>query len=293
MMFIQALLDGVSIGASYALLAAGVAVISSFLRFVSFSFGGQVVVVALTITVLVDRLPFWAALVGGLVMGLVLSLATIPLAYRRAATMTPTALVMISFALGLALQAVTVMLFTDTPRPFPSQSWLTGQLTFGAFRISVTSLVTIASAIVVLGGLGLVLHRTLVGVAIRGAAEDPEVAQMLGIRPHVIMVAAFALSGVISAVVAFLWYSKAGSVQARDGLDLSLNAFIAVVLGGLTSLTGSVVGGLVLGVATAALTTMLPDAATGYSRVLLFILVIILLLARPQGLLGKAWEESR
>lgn len=293
MLWIQALLDGLSIGASYALLGAGVAVISSVLRFVSFSFGGQVVFVALVVAALAASLPLWLAILAGLVAGVLLSVATIPIAYRRAADMTPTNLVMISFALGLALQAGMVMLFSDTPRPFPAPEWLSGQMELGPFRISVASVVTIVIAILVLGALGLVLNRTRIGIAIRGAAEDPEVAQMLGVRPRAITIAAFALSGLISGVVAYLWYSKAGSVQPRDGLELSLNAFIAVVLGGLTSLRGSVVGGLVLGIATALLTTLLPDAASGFARVFLFALVIVLLLVRPEGLMGKAWEESR
>lgn len=293
MLILQALLDGISIGASYALLAAGVAVISSVLRFVSFSFGGQVVFVAFVIIALADVMPLWLAVLAGVISGVLLSVLTIPLAFSRASSMPPSTLVMISFALGLGLQSVLVMVFGDAPRPFPAPEWASGSIALGEQRIATVSVLTIVVAIAVLGLLGLVLNKTSVGVAIRGTAEDPEVAQMLGVKPRLIIVAAFAISGAISAVVAYLWFAKAGSVQARVGLDLSLAAFIAVVVGGLTSLWGSVVGGVLLGVATSMLTTLLPEDVTGYARVFLFVLVIVLLLFRPQGLLGVSWKEAR
>jgi len=292
-LWLQALLDGISIGANFALLAAGVAIISSVLRFVSFSFGGQVVLVAFVIATVAEFAPIWVAIVAGVIAGVLVSLLTIPIAFRRASSMAPSTLVMISFALGLALQALLVMFFTDSPRPFPAPEWASGAITLGTLRISTVSVLTIVTAAAVLLALGLVLNRSRVGLAIRGAAEDPQVAQMLGVRPRAITMAAFALSGVLSAVVAYLWFAKAGSVQARVGLDLSLSAFIAVVVGGLTSLLGSVIGGLLLGIATSLLTTLLPDDVTGYARVLLFVLVIGLLIARPEGLLGRRWEESR
>ena len=293
MLLLQAMLDGLSIGASFALLAAGVAIISSVLRFVSFSFGGQVVFVAFIITSLADSLPLWVALVAGVLAGVAISLLTIPIAFSRAASLPPSTLVMLSFALGLGLQSVLVMVFGDSPRPFPAPEWAAQTLSIGDARISLISLTTIAIAVVVLTGMGLVLNRTRVGVAIRGAAEDAEVAQMLGVKPRIIVAAAFAISGAISAVVAYLWFAKAGSVMPRVGLDLSLSAFIAVVVGGVTSLRGSVVGGVLLGLAASLLTTLLPGDASGYARVFLFVLVIVLLLVRPQGLLGSAWKESR
>lgn len=290
---LQAVLDGISIGANFALLAAGVAIISSVLRFVNFAFGGQVVLVALVIATLSAAIHPLLALLVGLATGVAVSLLTVPIAFSRASTLSPTALVMLSFALGLGIQAVLVMIFGDSPRPFPTPSWATGAVAIGDLRVSVISLVTIGVTILVLAGIGVVLNRTRIGVAIRGAAEDAEVSQMLGVRPRIIIVSAFALSGAIAAVVAYLWFAKAGSVQPRVGLDLSLSAFIAVVIGGLTSLRGSVVGGLVLGLATSLLTTLLPEALSGYTRALLFVLVILLLLIRPQGLFGSAWQESR
>lgn len=293
MLILQALLDGISIGASLALLAAGVAIISSVLRFVSFSFGGQVVFVAFVMVAMSDVMPLWLAVLTGVVAGVLLSVLTIPIAFRRAASMPPSTLVMISFALGLGLQSLLVMVFGDAPRPFPSPDWASGTVTLGEFRIGILSILTIVVAILVLSLLGLVLNATPVGAAIRGAAEDPEVAQMLGVKPRIITIAAFGISGAISAVVAYLWFAKAGSVQARVGLDLSLNAFIAVVIGGLTSLRGSVAGGIILGLASSMLTTLLPDEVSGYARVFLFVLVIALLLVRPQGLLGVSWKESR
>lgn len=290
---LQALLDGLSIGANYALLAAGVAIISAVLRFVSFSFGGQVVFVAFVMAVLESVLPLWAALLVALIVGVLLSVLLVPVAYWRAARLGPTTLVMISFALGLGIQAVTVLVFGDAPRPFPGPDWSSRVVVLGDLRVSFISIVIVTVATAILLLLDLVLRRTRVGVAIRGAAEDPEVAQLLGIKPRVITIAAFVVSGVISAVVAYLWFVKAGSVQARVGFDLSLGAFVAVVVGGLTSLRGSIAGGVLLGVATALLTTLLPGDFGGYARALLFLVVVLVLIARPQGLFGRQWQESR
>ncbi len=118
----------------------------------------------------------------------------------------------------------------------------------------------------------------------RGAAENFTMSRLVGVRANFVIAAAFALSGVLAAIVALLFAAQTGFVQPRFGVQLVIIAFVATVIGGLGSLEGAVAGGFLVGVVSTLLQAFLPTDLRPFREAFLFLAVILILLARPQGL---------
>jgi branched-chain amino acid transport system permease protein len=165
--------------------------------------------------------------------------------------------------------------------------------TIDVFGVDV-EIIKLMAIVMVLGSLGLLmlfLRRTTLGISMRAAAQDFSVARLMGIRADTVIAVAFAISGLLAGVAAFLWVAQRGSVDPAMGLTPVIKAFIASVMGGLGSLPGAVVGGFVLGFIEVMLQAWLPDAALPFKDAVSLVIVIAILLWRPQGLLGKATDR--
>lgn len=148
-------------------------------------------------------------------------------------------------------------------------------------------LLTVAITAIALLAMVFVLRRTTFGLAMRGAAENFQTARLLGVRANRMVSSAFAISGLLAGIGAALILARTGgTVQPTMGLAPVLKAFVAIVIGGIGSLSGAVVGGLMLGVAEVALRAYLPGQVTGLTDGILFALVVVVIVLRPQGLLG-------
>ena len=128
------------------------------------------------------------------------------------------------------------------------------------------------------------LTRTRIGVQMRAAAEDFRMARLLGVRANRVIATAFAISGLAAALAAFVLVAQTGTVSPTMGLSPVLVGFVAMVLGGMGSLRGAVLGGYVLGVVTVALQSYLPLEMRFYRDAFAYTVVILVLLVRPQGL---------
>jgi branched-chain amino acid transport system permease protein len=157
--------------------------------------------------------------------------------------------------------------------------------------IGLIQLLAIVMVLVSLGLLTLFLRRTTLGISMRAAAQDFSVARLMGIRADGVIATAFAISGLLAGVAAFLWVAQRGSVDPAMGLTPVIKAFIASVMGGLGSLPGAVVGGFVLGIIEVTLQAWLPQEALPFKDAITLTLVIAILLWRPQGLLGRATDR--
>jgi branched-chain amino acid transport system permease protein len=144
-----------------------------------------------------------------------------------------------------------------------------------------------------LGLLTVFLRRTILGSALRAAADDFVMTRLLGIRANVVIATAFAISGCLAGVVSLFWIGRSGSVIPQIGLTPVLIAFVASVIGGMGSLAGAVVGGYMLGFVTIALNTLLPQDLLEFRQAFVFALVILVLLFRPQGLISGAYSAER
>jgi branched-chain amino acid transport system permease protein len=291
---LQLIVDGLSTGTLYVLLALGLSIVFSVMGLINFAYGTLMVWAAYTLYLLhLVGLPYPLCLLGMAAATTILSLAIGRFAFLPFVGMPAATMLLASFGLALALEAVAVMIFGEAPRAVPTPAFLIVSLNLGVVRISVIQLVSLVLGGIVLVGLEWMTKRTHFGLEIRAAAEDAATARLMAIRPSRVVMFVFALSGSISAVVAFIWFAQIGTVTPHADFNPMLKAFVAVVLGGIGTVRGAVIGGLALGMLESLLSALLNGPLLNYQQTIAFILVIAILLIRPQGIAGKMLESSK
>ena len=219
-----------------------------------------------------------------------------------------------SFAVGQILQNGTLLTTRLAGEPtliaFPSPEQLSGVITLGTITVPKVNVVSFVAGIVLLGLLTLFVTRTTLGLSMRAAAEDLNAAQLVGIKVNRVVATAFAIGAALAAVAGFLYAVQAGQINPYMGFTPVLKAFIAAVIGGFGSIAGAVLGGFVLGFLEVLVTALagigdllpagsvppevraflqqwLPSSLASYRDAVVFIVLILVLLVRPQGILGK------
>jgi branched-chain amino acid transport system permease protein len=285
---IQQAINALSLGSTYALLALGLAMVFSIMGLINFAHGELLVIGGYTMWVLLDRDVPWPAVIP--LTLLATSLAAVAMeriAFRPLRGASLITLLITSFAVSFSLQTIFQIGIDTAPQGIELPAWVDEVINVGAYSISLlkvlTTLVTITALIV----LTVFLKRTRLGIAMRAAAEDFDVTRLMGVRANAVVIAAFAISGLLAGIAALLSFSQTAAVGPTDGTFPVVKAFIAVVIGGLGSLTGAVVGGFALGITEVMLDALLPDGARPFEDAFALIVVIAILLLRPQGLVGR------
>jgi branched-chain amino acid transport system permease protein len=290
----QLVLDGLSSGALYVLLALGLSLVFSVMGLINFAYGSLIVWAGYALYALdALGLPYSVCLVGMAVTAMALSVAMGRLAFLPFVGAHPSTMLLTSFGVAIALQALAIMAFGEGPHAVPTPPFLITSIDLGYVRVSVLQIVALGLGCLVLVGLDLLIRRTRYGMEIRAAAEDPAVARLMGVRSSGVLTLVFVVSGLIAAVVAFAWFAQVGTVTPRSDFNPTLKAFIAVVLGGLGTVRGAVIGGILLGMLESALAATLGAGLIGYQQTFAFLLVILVLLVRPQGIAGKLIEAPK
>ncbi len=290
------ILSGAMLGGYYALISVGLALNFGVMRLVNLSHGDWLIVAAylcVTLLTYLPMAPFWSLVIvvplmygiGYAVQRFLLNHVSVQSAERRGMSpvfglMLP---LLVTFGLSIVLSQGMLLIFNS------DAATIKNDLSFSAIRltedlsVSTLRLGFFVAAAVLLGGLALWMRSTHIGRAIRAASDDPEIATLMGMRtPHVYAVA----SGVAlaSASVAGFMVGMSRSFQPFDGPPFLLMAFGVVILGGLGSLAGSFVGGIVLGIVQVLAGTYFGPAA---QQVAGYLLILLVLAVRPQGLLAK------
>ena len=292
--FIQHVVDALSVGSTYALLALGLTLVFSVMNLINFAYGMMLVWSAYAAYVMLDHgVPFALAVPLCLVFATLLSMAIGRIAFRPFIGAPPITLLITSFGVLLVIQYLAILFFGEQPRILRLPSFFSDVAEIGSIRVPVLELITIGTAAVVVAVFYLVLNRTAFGAQLRAAAELPDVTRLMGVKPDRVLMVAFAISGAIAGVVGLLWFAKVGAITPRSDLDPTIKAFIALVLGGLGSTRGAILGGLALGAIEVALSASLPGDSLGYQPAIVFAAVIAILILRPRGLSGTTLEPAR
>jgi branched-chain amino acid transport system permease protein len=291
--FFQHAIDVASTGSLYALLALGIALIFGIMRLINFAHGDLIVFSAYTLFLLSGTVPWALIVAAALFVAVALALAMDRVAFRPVRGANPATLLVTSFAVSVFLHNLVLITVGARPRGVGLPAFLDEHFTVGGVQIAKLDLIQIVITIILLLGLAAFLRKTSLGVQMRAAAEDFEVARLLGVRANRVIAAAFALSGLLAGVASILLVGTTGSVQPTMGVTPVLIAFIATVMGGMGSLIGAVIGGFVLGTLTVLLQIELPLSLRGYRDAFAFTIVLLILLARPQGLIVPETEQSR
>jgi branched-chain amino acid transport system permease protein len=285
-MIAQQIINAVSLGGVYALLALGLAIVFSIIGLINFAHGELMTISGYSLlAALLFGFPFPAAVVVAIGCGAIAAVLMERIAFRPMRGADVTSLLLTSFAVSSLLKVLFQNGVSARGQAVTMPQWMTGAFSFGDFTVGVGPTISIVVSLLALVALQIFLHRTTTGTAMRAAAEDFDVVRLVGIPAGRIIATAFLLSGILAGLAAMLWVAQRASVDPLMGFTPVLKAFIAAVVGGLGSLPGAVAGGFLLGIIEVFLQATLPPAAAPYRDAIVLSGVIAVLLVRPQGLI--------
>jgi len=228
------------------------------------------------------------------VLGAVLaSFLTERVAFRPVREKSITAMLITSFAVSTLLQNAALLAISPRPRAVRLPQVFSQSLDLGGVIVPARDLILIIATFALLGSLTLLLKRSVLGIALRAAAENFTMARILGVPANLVFSAAFAISGLLAGVVSLFYVGRLASVTPSIGLAPLLVAFVATVIGGMRSLTGAVVGGYVYGLLFTTISLLLPQRLLDFREAFMFLIVILILLFRPQGLISGSTSPER
>jgi branched-chain amino acid transport system permease protein len=302
---LQQLINGLSLGALYALIAVGYTVVYGIIQLINFAHGEIFMIGAfgaLTAWILIpgESLGIWQLpimLVVGMVAAVGTSLLTERFAYRPLRNAPRLAPLITAIGVSVFLQEFVRLFygripgFPDAKRAitFPQIDYVTGPaIQLGPITIQRAALFTMIALVVCWVFLYVFVNRTRMGRAMQATSQDPDTARLMGINVDRIIMVAFALGAALAAVAGLAWGLRYTNIDFRMGFLAGLKAFTAAVLGGIGNINGAVVGGLVLGLVEG-MATLIPGTFGGsaWKDVWAFVLLILVLVFRPQGLLGS------
>lgn len=285
---LQQLVNGLSLGSTYALLALALAIVYTIFGLVNFAYGELITIGAYTMLACsVLGMPWPLQALAGIAAAGLASMLMELIAFRPVRHADATTMLITSFGVSIAIQALLTITVSPRTRTVPQPGWSAQSFSMWGLTLPRYQVLTVAITAIALLAMVFVLRRTTFGLAMRGAAENFQTARLLGVRANRMVSSAFAISGLLAGIGAALILARTGgAVEPTMGLAPVLKAFVAIVIGGIGSLSGAVVGGLMLGVAEVALRAYLPGQVTGLTDGILFALVVVVIVLRPQGLLG-------
>jgi branched-chain amino acid transport system permease protein len=291
--FLQNLIDAISLGSIYALVALGIGLLFGILRLINFAHGDFITIGCYALIVpsadVTARLLIgawvWPVMIPTICLIVVIvALLTDVLVFRPLRRASSPTLMIASFAVSYIIQNGVLMAYGSRPKAVDLWSGANTQVMIGNLRVPMLQLITLVVTLVLMAAISLFLKKTPYGVQMRAAAEDFRMAQYLGVRGNVVIGIAFAISGILAGVVSLLYTTQSGSLSYTMGVPLALFAFVAVVVGGMGSLVGAVVGGFTIGFIVTMLQAYLPPDLRAFRDAFAFAFVILVLLIRPAGL---------
>jgi branched-chain amino acid transport system permease protein len=279
---IQYIVDSIAYGSLFALMALSLSLLFGVMGLMNFAYGELIMAGAYTIFY-TESWGWLPMLVMVVIVVTALSLLMELVAFRPLRGATPVTLLITSFAVSYALEALGWMTVGTGPQKGVG-AWLTTTYNVSGVLISKLEIVTVIVTIVLLGGMTLLMKRTMLGIHLRASTEDFRMAQLLGVRANWVISAAFAITGVLASAVAVLYTFRVGAIEPDMGQGPLLIAFVGVVIGGLGSLAGAALGGFVLGVVINALQALLPLSINSHTQLFAFAVVVAILVFQPGGL---------
>jgi branched-chain amino acid transport system permease protein len=277
------IVNGIVLGAFYAIIAIGLSLIMNLTGTINLAHGSFMTLAGYVAFTLMSRgANFWLALAAAAILtaviGVVVERLLISPLYKR----IPLYSLLLTFGLSLVFEEVFRLIWGPSTVPFSAPAELSGATQIGNVFLPTYRLVIMGALVVVMIALLLFLYRTRIGLRLRGAVQDAEMLAALGTNTQLLYMTNFALGILLAAIAGVLAAGLLG-LGPTMGNDLLMPAFITVVIGGMGSLAGSIVGGLLVGLAISITTLYLPAA----SEVVMYILMAVVLLIRPRGLFGE------
>ena len=283
------LINGLSLGAIYALIALGYTMVYGIAKMLNFAHGDIIMVGAYAIYTAMAFLgqPLLACGLAVLVCTL-LGILTERVAYRPLRGASPIAVLITAIGVSYLLQSLAQLIFGSRARTFTLLNL--GTLTLFGSEVQVTSLLTLGCCLLLMLGLNLFVEKTRIGCAMRAVSEDRGAAQLMGIPCDRIIALTFAIGSALAACASAFYLMRITQVLPTLGSLPGIKAFTAAVIGGIGSLPGAMIGGLFLGLVEQGCAAV--PALAPFSSSIEFGLLVLILLLRPTGLLGKERREK-
>ena len=292
MSFLSYLINGISLGSVYAIIALGYTMVYGIARMLNFAHGDIIMVGGFTVFTIVTTMggsPV-VGILASVVVCTVLGVTIERVAYRPLRDASPLAVLITAIGVSYLLQNVALLIFGSNARQFTSVITVPAlKLAGGKLSISSVTIVTILSCIVIMAALMTFINKTKMGQAMLAVSEDRGAATLMGINVNRTISVTFAIGSALAAVAGVLLCSAYPSLSPYTGSMPGIKAFVAAVFGGIGSIPGAFIGGILLGIienlAKAYISSQLSDA-------IVFSFLIIVLLVRPTGILGKKITEK-
>ena len=283
--FIEQLINGLNLGSIYALMALGYTMVYGIAKMLNFAHGDIIMVGGYTLSLIMTNLgmPPIVAILGSVIICSLLGVTVEKIAYKPLRGASPLTVLITAIGVSYFLQSVALLIFGSNKRKVESAITLSG-IKIGSLELTGESIVTLGVTILIMVGLTLFISKTKIGKAMLAVSEDKGAAQLMGIDVNKTISITFAIGSALAAVAGVLFVSSYGFVGPYTGSLPGIKAFVAAVLGGIGSIPGAMLGGILLGIieslSKAYISTNLADA-------IVFGVLIVVLLVKPSGLLGK------
>ncbi|SMF13826.1 amino acid/amide ABC transporter membrane protein 1, HAAT family [Tistlia consotensis] len=277
--------NGLIIGAFYALMALGLSMILNLSGVINFAHGGFLAIGAYLAYSLTPYIGFWGALAVAPILTAIIGLLVERVLIRRLYGRDPLYSLLLTFGLAFMIEDGTRYLWGPETLPFTIPDWLASPLSSDFFFLTGYRVFMVVLVLVTVGALFLVLNRTRLGIRIRAGSDDLETVSVLGVNVRILRNLNFGLGIYLAGLAGVLAAGMLG-LQPTIGNELIMPSFVAIIVGGLGSLPGTLLGGLLIGVASGVTAVFFPSA----SEAVIYVMMGLVLLIRPRGLLG---EEGR
>ncbi len=292
-MFLQQLINGLTLGSVYAVIALGYTLIFGVLNIINmahgeiFMFGAFVGLLLVTVFQVNLFIALLCAMVAGALFGFLLErVALRPLRKHKASHL---ASLISTIGVSIFLESVALLLWGPQTRSFPKE-FTSGLIDFNLFHISTIQVISLGTALVLMLILNYLIRRTKIGKAIRATSESTETAGLLGINTSRIITLTVMLASALGAAAGVLVGLSFDAIEPMMGISMGFKGLAVLILGGLGNITGAMVGGFILGIAEI---MSVAYGASSYRDAVAFGMIIILLFWRPQGLFGSKDKGGR
>jgi len=288
-------INTLSLGSLYALLSLGLVLVFGILKLVNFAYGEYLMIGGYGLYLFggVTGMPWYVTMVLAVLSAVLVSYLSELIAFRPVRDQSPNALIVTSFAVSIFLQNAILVLVSSRARAVSLPAIFSQTVSFAGATVPVRNLLVIAATVALLVALSLLMKRTVLGMAMRAAAERFSTTRLMGVPANLVISSAFIISGLLAGVAAIFWVGRSSSVDPAIGAAPLLIAFIAVVIGGMHSTVGAVVGGFVYGLLFNILSITLPASMISYRDAFMFAIVVLFLLLRPEGIVRGGYSEER
>lgn len=289
-MNLSVLLSGIAVGGQYALIAIGYTMVYGILRLINFAHGDVFMVAGFFMIYISATMGVYAALPLVILLTVILGFGIERIAYKPLRSAPRMSIMISAIGVSYLLQNLATYLTGGIPQPFTTIPFLQGTVNIGDTPVSIVTLITPVLVIALVVCLVLLIKYTKIGMAMRAVSKDFEASQLMGIKINSVISVTFIIGSFLAAIGSILYFTEYPTVMPTSGSLPGLKAFVAAVFGGIGSVPGAVIGAFLIGIVENFIKAT--ENWSVFSDAFTFILLIVVLLVKPNGLFGEKTTEK-